>query len=440
MTRSLRILALSVLTLLTSHTADLRAQGTDAGNASPRGSVIFIHPDGSGVGMWTALRLLDHGPDGFTAWDRLDHLGVYRSHQRNSASTTSHAGATAHAYGVKVDRDTYGSVPTKTVTALSGKDMSIMQEAMEAGMPVGVVNSGHLCEPGTGVFLTSAFSRYAMDSIAAGIVESGADVILGGGEVYLLPEGVTGRHGEEGRRQDGRNMIDRARALGYTVVFTRDALLALPPATEKVFGVFAARHTFNDRTEEDLADAELPQYAPDAPSVAEMTEAALALLTRKGRPFLLVVEEEGSDNFANDNNASGSIEALRRADAAIAAARAYIDRHPATLLVTAADSDAGGMCVWAESRIRADETLPEESASGGAMDGRDGTETLPFLAAPDTRGRRLPFGIAWSGTEDMSGTVIARAHGLNAEHLPPNVDNTDIYRLMYRTLFGVVLP
>ena len=39
----------------------------------------------------------------------------------------------------------------------------------------------------------------------------------------------------------------------------------------------------------------------------------------------------------------------------------------------------------------------------------------------------------------MSGTVIARAHGLNAQFLPRNTDNSDIYRLMYRTLFGKIL-
>jgi alkaline phosphatase len=432
------ILAAFTATLFCLSSAGNSAVGQPQAS-SETGSVIFIHPDGSGAGMYTALRLLDHGPDGYTAWDRLDHLGLYRSHQRNSASTTSHAGATVHAYGVKVDRDTYGSVPAKPVTALSGKNMSIMQEAIEAGMPVGVINSGHLCEPGTGVFLASAFSRSAMDSISAQIVESGADIILGGGEIYLLPEGTVGRHGEEGRRQDGRNMIARARELGYAVVYTREELQALPPSTEKVFGVFAAKHTFNDRSEEDLADAGLPQYFPEAPSVAEMTAAALAVFEHKGKPFFLVIEEEGSDNFANDNNASGAIEALRRADGAIAHAMDYIERNPATLLVTAADSDAGGLAIWADSEIRADEELPCHSESGGAMDGRDGTETLPFIAAPDVRGVRMPFGIAWSGSGDMSGTVIARAHGLNGQFLPPNVDNTDIYRLMYRTLFGKIL-
>ena len=62
-----------------------------------------------------------------------------------------------------------------------------------------------------------------------------------------------------------------------------------------------------------------------------MTEAALDFLTASGRQFLLVVEEEGSDNFANHNNATGSLMALPRADEAIGVVLDYIEdtpRHP----------------------------------------------------------------------------------------------------------------
>jgi len=37
------------------------------------------------------------------------------------------------------------------------------------------------------------------------------------------------------------------------------------------------------------------------------------------------------------------------------------------------------------------------------------------------------------------GGVVAKAHGLNSAMLPNNVDNTDIYRLIYATLFGKTL-
>jgi alkaline phosphatase len=73
-----------------------------------KGSVIFIHPDGTGLATWHALRLLHYGPDGELNWDKLSHIGLYRGHTSDCITTSSNAGATMHAYGVKVPRASYG--------------------------------------------------------------------------------------------------------------------------------------------------------------------------------------------------------------------------------------------------------------------------------------------------------------------------------------------
>ena len=70
--------------------------------AADPGSVVFLHPDGSGMGHWYAARLMKTGPEGSLNWDRLDKISVYDGHQKGWLSTSSHAGATAHAYGKKV--------------------------------------------------------------------------------------------------------------------------------------------------------------------------------------------------------------------------------------------------------------------------------------------------------------------------------------------------
>lgn len=401
-----------------------------------KGNVIFFHPDGTSVSHWTAARMTIAGPDGTINWDRLPNMAVYRGHMKTSLAATSHGGATTHAFGVKVEPDSYGMDRDRPLTALSGKPMSIMKEALESGIAVGVVNSGNIHEPGTGVFLASSKSRWNGQDIARQIVFSGAQVILSGGERWLLPKGVKGRHGT-GERTDGKDLIAEAKKLGYTVVYTREELAALPRDTKRVLGVFAHHHTFHDQKEERLREQGLPLYEPDAPTVAEMTAAALEILSRSGRRFLLVVEEEGTDNFGNVNNAAGSIEALRRADAVYGIARDYLGRHPDTLLLTAADSDASGLEVIAVSPDLATKPLSRVTRNGAPLDGRDGTGSLPFLAQPDQFGQSLPFGIAWSGFEDGAGGILARAEGLNAEALQSgSCDNSDIYRLMYLTLFG----
>jgi alkaline phosphatase len=370
-------------------------------------------------------------------------MGIYIGHMKNSMGATSHGGATSHAFGVKVAWDSYGMDGTDPLTALSGKPVSILREAKEAGLATALVNSGHIAEPGTGVFAASSPSREGRDTISLQIIESGTDIILSGGEVLLLPEGEVGRHGLVGVRTDGLNLIERARELGYEVVYTRAELMALPNHARKVLGVFSGYHTFNDYTEEELRADGLPLYNATAPTVAEMTQVALRLLEARNQRFLLVVEEEGSDNFANVNNAIGVMTALTRADEALGVALEFVDRNPETLLLTVADSDAGGMQVYPIRDPNPNVpflVLPPTTRNGGALDGIDGSETPPFMSMPDRFGQRWPFAIAWASFDDNLGGIVARAHGLNADLLPVTVDNTDIYRILYATLFGVWLP
>ncbi len=413
-----------------------------AGAEERSGNVVFLHPDGAGLQGWAACRMLKAGPDGEIAWDRIPEFGLYRGHMEDGLTATSHGGATSHAFGVKVPADSYGMAGTEALTALSGFDGSLMREAMAAGKAVGIVNSGHVGEPGTGCFLASVPTRKAVTAIAEQVVLSGAEVIFCGGEVMMLPKGKRGVHGENGIREDGRDLIQEARDAGYTVIFTREDLLALETDTAgKVLGVFAAEDTYNDLSEIELRAAGLPLYQPGSPTVAEMVKVALALLNRHEEGFLLVAEEEGSDNFANQNNAAGTLEALMRADAAIEAGLSFVEANPDTLLVTAADTDAGGLQVVAPCEstgmaFEADRKLPPWMPNGAPLDGVDGAGSTPFESAPDANGRRFHFGISWAGYTDVHGGVVARAAGLNAGTLGATVDNTDIYRIMYRTLFG----
>ena len=83
--------------------------------------------------------------------------------------------------------------------------------------------------------------------------------------------------------------------------------------------------------------------------------------------------------------------------------------------------------------------LPLTDKNGAPLDGKNGQGTPPFISAPDKLGNTLPFAIAWSSYGDVSGSVVAKAEGLNAELLKGKTDNTDIYRIMYTTLFGKIL-
>ena len=418
-----------------------------AAGAQPRlGNVILIQPDGASLAAWNAFRLASVGPDGLTSWDQLPGVAIYRSHFTDGLSPTAHGGGTVHAWGVKVATDSFGTDGGRAILARSGQPRPLLAEAITANRAVGYVQSGHLAEAGSAVFLVSHAERNEHAAIAEKLFLSGADVMLAGGEIYLLPKGVKGRHGAAGVREDGRDLIAEAKQAGYKVVYTKRELkaAAADEGVHKLLGVFAARATYNAATPEEQASAKLPAYLPDAPDLGEMTEAALLVLARSGRRFALVVEEEGADDFARAQNPAGLFEALKRADKALAAARMFLEYNPDTLLLAAADADAAGPQVIglgvSDPAMAKPPVVPAKTKAGLPVYGVAGKGSAPFLSGADAAGRRFWFGISFSSAEDFPGGVVVRAQGLNSDRLPLNFDNTDVYAMMWETLFGRELP
>lgn len=464
-------------------------------------NVIFLHVDGAGANHWHAARSYWYGPDAVMSFDRLPRMALYRGHMLDMLTGTSNGGATTHAFGYKVeglgsfgkDGDGLARPPTdRFITALSGFNGSIMREAAAKGLLVGIINDGNIGEPGTGAFLAEVGNRNNWDEIARQIVQGRPGmndprpyVILGGGEGNFLPQGVEGVHGPGGRT-DNLNLIAEMQRAGYVVIRTRaefDALMrelaARPGYAPRVLGLFAHHHIFNDRPEEELirrglvdlsipADDKRSQLVlfgtlggPGAnpPTVAEMTKMALTILeraaTRERTRFFLVVEPESVDNFGNANNAIGTLTALRHANEAIGVVLDFIKKNPRTLLLTAADSDAGGMQIIPQPIVAGVPgnvgTIPVNPTGVAAqdvripLDGLMGRGTRAFVAEPDQFGKRLAFGVAWAGRPDFSGGIVFRAVGendwlLSLPFFSERFDNIDVYRVMYAALFRKFLP
>ena len=534
-------------------TADAQGAGK-AHERFPSGSVIFFHPDGTGANHWSAARMYFAGPDGHLNWDRLPHIAPYRGHMLNNLIGTSNGGATTHAFGYRVDGlGSFGKngqgADAVSIQGLSGYPGSIMREAANAGIPVGLVNDGHIAEPGTGAFLAEVGNRDDWQEITRqmiqgrpGVRDTPPWVILGGGEADTRPAGtalVHRNHNEERKqplnaqeslRSDaldleldwndngsGDTSNDPARLDDWIVVKTRADFEALKTAlaanagyAPHVLGLFAYQDSFNDRNEEDLIargkvtsdpvnhvgprDAPIPpppgfrskasrlilwgdvpgQPGHNPPTFTELTEVAIDILDRAARQsgvagdgrFFLVAEQEANDNFGNNDNAIGLLQALADTDRAIGIARAYVAKHPRTLILTAADSDAGGLQVTAPYRNAVVKEAGEVNATNlrfgvnpanGSVDIAnlaDGLEgrgqggkapggTWMFLAEPDALGQTMEFAITWVGTGDYAGAILSRADGLNAELLrerfSAGFDNIDVYRLIYLSLFGPLL-
>lgn len=399
---------------------------------SPR-SAIFLHPDGMGANTWNVLRMKQVGPDGRLAWDRLPEVAIYIGPMFDSVNASSNGGATTHAYGVRAHLGAFGTDRDgQRPIAASGRRLSVLQDAQAVGKKVALINSSSITEPGTAAFLASVADREDETEIASQVLAGAPDIALGGGEMFFLPKGVRGRHGL-GVRDDGRNLIDEAREAGYTVVFTAEELAALDGSESKVLGLFAAEETFNELTEAAMRKKKLPAFQPQAPRFDVMLQFVLDRFRNAPKGYLIVGNEEGTDNLSGENNVPATLDAAAGADRAIALAIDEAKSNPSLTLVVCSDSDNGGMNATSDDLDELRGTLPKRTENGSPLASAQGK---PFLSAPDARGKQIPFYVVWASSSDMAGGTVARGMGPGASLLHGTVDSTVIYQVLQKGLFG----
>ncbi|XP_063386690.1 membrane-bound alkaline phosphatase-like [Cydia fagiglandana] len=160
-------------------------------------------------------------------------------------------------------------------------------------------------------------------------------VILGGGRREFRPNITTDEEGQPGRRWDGRDLVSEWRAQREEAgqwnayVWNRTELLdAISNPPDYLLGLFEDGHM------QYAAEARLA--GNDEPTLAEMTEAAIRVLSKNPRGFFLFVESGRIDHAHHDNMPHLALDetlaladAVQRADELLPAA--------STLLVLTAD-------------------------------------------------------------------------------------------------------
>lgn len=403
-----------------------------AAQAEAPDSAIFLHPDGMGANTWNVLRLREVGPDGRLAWDRLPRLAIYSGPMLDAVNASSNGGATSHAYGVRAGLESFGLIEGKPPIAASGKPLSIAEEAQAAGKAIALLNSSSITEPGTAAFFARIEDRDDECGIAAQLLAAKPQVMLGGGEGFFLPKGVKGRHGE-GLCDDGLDLLAKARELGYRVVFTAEELAAAPVDDQPLLGLFAHEETFNEFGEAAMREHGLPVFQPQAARFDQMVAAALARIRSDAEGYLLVANEEATDNLSGENNVAATLEAAAGADRAIALALAEAAGNPRLTVLVASDSDNGGMNATSDDLDELPRPLPERSENGSLLSSDQGE---PYLSAADARGRRQPYYVVWASNSDMAGATVARGLGPGATLIEGTIDSTAIYHALYLGLFG----
>lgn len=309
-------------------------------NAAPK-NIIYMIGDGMGPAYLTAHRY--YNDDSATP---VVETSIFDALWRGMASTypdddtyvtDSAAAATALSTGIKsyngaiaVNRQ---HVPVATM----------MQLAKRLGKANGVVASSQINHATPASFLVHNNNRRNYDELANMYVDFRinnmpvADVMFGGGKEFFI--------------RDDRNLVNEFKQLGFNYADNWqqvEQLTAMPALAL-------------------LADIALPSAIDsDQPQqLATLTAKALQLLSPADKGFVLLVEGSLIDWCGHDNDIACVLAEMNDFAAAVQVAKAYVDKHPDTLLVITADHETGGLSLGADGQyLWLPEVVRQVKASG----------------------------------------------------------------------------
>jgi alkaline phosphatase len=267
-------------------------------------NVILLIGDGMGIGQLTAAEVMNGNED--LVLTRLPYKSLVTTHSSSNYVTDSAASATALATGYKTRN---GMV---SVTADGEHLFTVLEDAKEAGKATGIVTTARVTHATPACFLSHINSRDKEAVIAGQILESGVDVALGGGSTYF----------------SGLNPEDE----GYTVVYDSTELAAFDSG--KVLGLFTSGYMSYEIEREETE-----------PSLAEMTEKALELLSSDPDGFFLMVEAGRIDHASHDNNFDYAVNETLAFDLAVLEALEFAAERDDTLVLVTADHETGGLSI-----------------------------------------------------------------------------------------------
>ena len=333
--RLLLTLALGATLAACGHTpAPLSAAGTPA----PVRNVIFMMSDGTPNEAWALTR-----------WVKGKRLasddiltGAVQTYGADSIITDSAPGGTAFATGHKgTDKGIAVSPWRVSIAGVNANPAeayapvpTVLEGARLTGRATGLVATANIQHASPAAFSALSHDRGRYADIGEQQVYQHIDVVLAGGEQYLLPM-ADGR----GVRQDNEDLVRVLQAKGYDYVRNRAQMAAATGA--KLFGMFAA--------DDMVYDLDRAEFAPHQPSLAEMTRKAIEVLSRsdKGRRhgFFLFVEGSKVDWAAHANDPSGVVSDLGAYDEAVKVALDFARADGQTLVISTSDHGNGGLTI-----------------------------------------------------------------------------------------------
>jgi alkaline phosphatase len=278
-------------------------------------NIILMIGDGMGLTQINAARIRAVGPDGFLHIDRMPVAGFIRTHAADNLITGSASGATAYATGVKTNNGMISVTPT------GERLYTVLEGARDRDKSTGLIATSTITHATPACFAAHVKSRSNERKIAKHLIENKVNVILGGGKYFFVPDPAD-------TQNDYPNLIERGTNMGYTFIETREELMNVD--TDHLLGLFHM--------------GSLSTFDPE-PSIAEMTQKAIDILSKDTAGFFLMVEGSQIDWGSHSNEPAYAIRQMLLFDQAIEVAMNFALTDQNTLVIITADHETGGMTI-----------------------------------------------------------------------------------------------
>ncbi|NXS61940.1 PPBI phosphatase, partial [Brachypteracias leptosomus] len=321
-------------------------------------NLILFLGDGFGIPSITATRILRGqqkgklGPETPLALDAFPYVALSKTYNVDRQVPDSAGTGTAYLCGVKGNYQTVGlsaaARHSQCNTTAGNEVISVLERARKAGKAVGIVTTTrvqHASPSGTYAHVVNR-DWYADASMPADARQQGCkdiawqlvhnvdiNVILGGGRKYMTPVGTPDPEyptyaDQNGMREDGKNLINMwlESRTGARYVWNRTEMLAAAadPNVNYLMGLFEPADMKYDLVRNTTLD----------PSLTEMMEAAITILSRNPNGFYLFVEDK-IDHGHHDGKAHKALIEAVEFDRAIEKAGTLTDETQTLTVVTA---------------------------------------------------------------------------------------------------------
>jgi alkaline phosphatase len=306
----------------------------DTPPATAKNVILFIG-DGMTVAHRTAARILSKGLvegkyGGELAIDDMPHMALVSTSGSDAVVTDSANSMSAYTTGHKSCVNGLGVNCAGNKPTLDHPRVENISELVKRlrGLSVGVVTNTEIEDATPAGMVAHTRQRRDYDDIVRMFYTVQPEVILGGGSLNFLPTPA-------GKRADGENYVTKFTEAGYRYVTTKTELAAAKGAP-KLLGLFNSKDIDGALDRFFLKKGSVAEF-PDQPDLTDQVSAALDVLSKNDKGFVLMVESGRIDKYSHALDWERSVYDTIMLDNAVRLAKEFASRRNDTLVIVVAD-------------------------------------------------------------------------------------------------------